>query len=112
MMKTAKIDLKIYCLCLFVGTALGSYIYTDGEKGASNAIAVLTSPVMKQAHYTCTLTFWYFMRGGKYVGPLKVYVVDGDRLTLLKRRSYHWGKYFLNIIRFNLSIPSHGNLSQ
>lgn len=82
-----------FILSLSLGTAAGYYVFTDGLKGTDNAIAVLTSPVIKQSHYTCALTFWYNIKGGKWVGPLKIYVLYGDRLTLLSRRSYHWGTY-------------------
>lgn len=77
----------------FLGDATGYYAYVEASVGNTYSLAVLESPVLKQAAATCQMNFWYHMYGTG-IGDLRVYVQVGTTLTLLWERSGNQGLCF------------------
>ena len=67
---------------LFLGTALGYYMYVEASKGNTWDLATLESAWLKQSASTCVVSFWYHMYGNG-IGTLYGYVKVGQTYSRL-----------------------------
>ena len=66
--------------------------------------------MISQSHSTCQMDFWYHMFGG-YIGTLSVYILTGDRLTLLWKASGNKGIISLCLFLKNTKVNFYDHLT-